>query len=220
MRRLVGTLAVFAVAAGLVAVAWFRPEWILQPVSTAQQSPPPVESIRPVPKASPGPLPEAVAALLEPGDLIGLGRAIAHPHGEQVCASGCAASRHPTPPLSWAKFQRLLEKWKQEPLGRPTPGLEQLLFYGRQSLVYLRRVAPEALEEKRRQFLQQQLQRTHVVVSFRVVDRQGVVRVYLPPTRVPLDIRHEYLMDTHDLQPVVTSGTIKRVGLYHLWQRI
>ncbi len=220
MQKFAGVVAVLAAVAAMVAVAWFRPEWIVPVSSPAQDvSGAPVRVER-VPEVSSGAVPEAVSALLEPGDLIGSGRAIAHPHGEQVCASGCAASRHPTPPLSWTKFQRLLEQWKQEPLGQPTPGLEQLLFYGRQSLVYLRRVPQQALEEKRRRFLEEQLRRTHVAVSFRVVDEHGVVRVYLPPTRVPLDIRHEYLMDAHDLQPLVTSGTVKRVGLYHLWQRI
>ena len=219
MRTAISWLVGLAVAGSVLAVAWFRPEWIVPAASSVQGNPSPV-AVTPVPEASPGAVPEAVSSLLEPGDLIGSGRAIAHPHGEQVCASGCAASRHPTPPLTWAKFQRLLARWQQEPLGEPTPALEELLFYGRQSLVYLRRVPPEALSEKRRRFLEEQLRRTHVVVGFRVVDEHGVVRVFLPPTRVPLDIRHEYLMDTHDLQPLVTSGTVKRVGLYHLWQRI
>jgi len=219
MRTVISWLAALAVAGGVLAVAWFRPEWIVPPAPSVQGKTSPA-AVDPIPDASPGAVPEAVSSLLEPGDLIGSGRAIAHPHGEQVCASGCAASRHPTPPLTWAKFQQLLAQWKQEPLGEPTPALEALLFYGRQSLVYLRRVPPEALNEKRRRFLEEQLRRTHVVVSFRVVDEHGVVRVFLPPTRVPLDIRHEYLMDAHDLQPLVTSGTVKRVGLYHLWQRI
>ena len=216
-RQLLTWLGVLGAAGVLLALGWWKPQWLV-PWERAQ--PPLAAAVKPVPEQSAGPLGPAVRELLEPGDLIGSGRAIAHPHGEQVCASGCAASRHPTPALSWAKFRGLLARWQQEPLGQPTPALEELLFYGRQSLVYLSRVPSGELSRRRRRFLEKQLQRMHVAVAFRVVDEHGVIRVYLPPTRVPLDIRHEFLMDTHDLQPLITSGTVKRVGLYHLWQRI
>jgi hypothetical protein len=37
---------------------------------------------------------------------------------------------------------------------------------------------------------------------------------------VPLDRRHVFKMDTKDLPPLITSGTVKRVGLHHLWTRL
>ncbi len=163
---------------------------------------------------------QAVSAYLDPEDQIGAGRAHAHPHGDQVCASGCAASNHPTPLLTKDEYLRLIGDYANQPMTEDSPALEALLYYGRQTEMYLDRVGPQALDDRRLTFLRRELTRTHAYVSFRVVDTNGVIRVYLPPTRVALDIRHEFTMDTHELQPLVTSGTIKRVGLYHLWQRI
>ena len=37
---------------------------------------------------------------------------------------------------------------------------------------------------------------------------------------VPLDRRHEFDMQVNNVQPLITSGTVKRVGLYHLWNRL
>ncbi len=163
---------------------------------------------------------QAVSAYLDPEDQIGGGRAHAHPHGNQVCASGCAASNHPTPLLVKDEFVKLINDYATQPMTEDSPALEALLYYGRQTEMYLDRVGADALDDQRLAFLQRELTRTHAYVSFRVVDDDGVIRVYLPPTRVALDIRHEFTMDTHELQPLITSGTIKRVGLYHIWQRI
>lgn len=162
----------------------------------------------------------AVATYLDPEDQVGSGRAHAHPHGEQICASGCAANNHPTPLLEKPEYLRLIGEYATQPMTEESPALEALLYYGRQTSMYLDRVGAEALDERRLAFLKRELSRTHAYVSFRVVDDEGMIRVYLPPTRVPLDIRHEFTMDTARLQPLETSGTVKRVGLYHIWQRI
>jgi len=37
---------------------------------------------------------------------------------------------------------------------------------------------------------------------------------------VPFDRRHVFEMKTNSLQPLVTSGTVKRVGLNHAWIRL
>jgi len=52
------------------------------------------------------------------------------------------------------------------------------------------------------------------------LDEAGEVRSWLPATRVPLDRRHEFDMEVHDVQRLITSGTVKRVGLDHLWTRL
>jgi hypothetical protein len=46
------------------------------------------------------------------------------------------------------------------------------------------------------------------------------VRSWLDPTEVPFDRRHVFEMEASGVQPLVTSGTVKRVGLYHLWTRL
>ena len=40
------------------------------------------------------------------------------------------------------------------------------------------------------------------------------------PERVPLDRRHVFELTPADLQPLVASGTVKRVGLHHIWTRL
>ncbi len=162
----------------------------------------------------------AVSSYLEDGDLTGGGRAHAHPHGTAICASGCAVSNHPTRPLAKAEFHQLLTAFAGQPMSEESQALEALMYYGRQALLYLDREGASPLDAGRAAFLRQQLLRTHVLVHIRVVDEHGKQRVSMPPARVPLDIRHEFVMDTADLQPLKTSGTVKRVGLNHLWQRL
>lgn len=147
-------------------------------------------------------------------------RAQFHAHGAQVCASGCAASRHPTNELTKSKYLWLLKQFAEEPMSEDSPALESLLFYGRQTLVWMNRLGTEPLDKKRTAFLKRQLTRTHALISFRIVDEHGETRVFMPPTRVPLDRRHEFRMETKDLPPLITSGTVKRVGLHHLWTRL
>lgn len=148
------------------------------------------------------------------------GRALFEPHGEQVCASGCAVSRHPTEELSDASFEDLIQQYANEPMGEESQALETLLFFGPQSLQRLEQHGCGVLDQQRFDFLRQELQRTHARIAIRVVDESGVVRTWLPSTRVPLDRRHVFTMDVQNVQPLVTSGTVKRVGLYHLWTRL
>ena len=147
-------------------------------------------------------------------------RAIFHAHGKQVCASGCAASRHPTGTLSKAKYHWLLRRFAEQPLNETSPALESLLYFGRQTALWMQREGTGNLDAARLELLRRELRHTHAIVRFRVVDEHGVVRVSIPPTRVPLDRRHVFKMDTTDLPALITSGTVKRVGLHHLWTRL
>ena len=149
------------------------------------------------------------------------GRAFAHPHGKSTCASGCASDQHPTPPLLKEEFHRLMGLYAHEPMSDQSEGLETLLYYGRQSLLYLDHLGKEPLDDKRAAFLRRELSRTHVYVELRVIDEFGQVRVWNKAARVPLDVRHGFEFTTNDYQRIEEStGTVKRVGLYHLWQRI
>ena len=118
------------------------------------------------------------------------------------------------------KFQRLLDEFAQQPMSENSPALEKLLYFGRQADRWIARHGTKPLDAKRARFLRRQLSRTHALVSFRIVDEHGVVRVHIPPTRVPLDRRHVFTMQVKDLPPLITSGTVKRVGLHHLWTRL
>ena len=146
--------------------------------------------------------------------------AIFHAHGHDVCPSGCAASRHPTDELTRLRFRQLMAQLALEPMDETSPAFETLLYFGRQAKEFVESEGTLPLDPARATILRRELARTHARVSIRVVDEQGDVRAWLPPTRVPLDRRHEFPMETNKVQPLQTSGTVKRVGLYHLWNRL
>lgn len=143
-----------------------------------------------------------------------------HAHGEEVCASGCAASNHPTEELTEAHFRKLLVELEYEPMNRTNNALEALLFFGPQTKAMLLEHGYGELDSERAKFLWEELAVTHARISIRVVDQHGEIRTWIQPTRVPFDRRHVFKMETENLQPLVTSGTVKRVGLDHLWTRL
>ncbi|MEM7782513.1 MAG: hypothetical protein AAF939_04725 [Planctomycetota bacterium] len=146
--------------------------------------------------------------------------AIFEPHGESVCASGCAASRHPTGQLTRSRFFQLLNEVPLEPLDRTNTAMEELFYFGTQAYRFIQAEGFGPLDTVQSEFIWNQLQKTHALISIRVVDESGRIRTWLEPTRVPLDRRHVFEMETDGLQPLVTSGTVKRVGLDHLWVRL
>ncbi|MDH3719031.1 MAG: hypothetical protein OES79_13015 [Planctomycetota bacterium] len=147
-------------------------------------------------------------------------RAAFHAHGQQICASGCAASRHPTEELTEARFHELIARYADEPVSEESLALETLLYFGRQTREMLARVETLPLDPRRARVLARELAITHARIAIRVVDQDGEIRTWLPPTSIPFDRRHVFDMETHNVQPLVTSGTVKRVGLYHLWTRL
>lgn len=143
-----------------------------------------------------------------------------HPHGQEVCASGCAASNHPTATLTRIEFVDLMEKFANQPLTEESFALESLLYYGRQTLSMIETYGSQNLDEARLSFLRSQLEFTHADVQIRIVDESGEVRSWIKPTKVPFDRRHVFTMETKNVQNLVTSGTVKRVGLHHMWTRL
>ena len=146
--------------------------------------------------------------------------AIFEAHGEQQCASGCAVSRHPTTELSTTKFKRLIEQLALGKLDNSNQALEELIYFGTQTRKQIESDGVGELAKERAAFLWDQLTITHAKVSIRVKDETGAVRTWIEPTLVPFDRRHVFDMKTNNVQPLVTSGTIKRVGLNHLWTRL
>lgn len=153
------------------------------------------------------------------------GVAHAAPHGKVVCASGCAANAHPKRALKKDEFLKLMAEYAKEPVKTedksiPT-ALDQLLYYGRQTRMYLSTLGYEPLDEAHTEFLKKELRVTHAWLEFRVIDDEGVVRVALKKTKVPLEIRYEFHpLEYTNIQRAETSGTLRRTGLYHCWQRI
>ncbi len=147
-------------------------------------------------------------------------RAIFESHGHQLCASGCAVSRHPTPYLSKDTYERLIADYSRGPMDETNAALETLLFFGPQTRRRIEQQGVGSLDSARVQFLWNQLKCTQAVIRLRVVDREGNVRSWLDETVVPFDRRHIFDMEVNDVPDLVTSGTVKRVGLKHIWVRL
>ena len=148
-------------------------------------------------------------------------RAHPHPHGDKVCASGCALSRHPTARLSSDRFEQLLSKIIRDPQDQEAS--DELFYFGPQAAEKLRTAPakfkadiPDAIYED----LMSELSRDHAFVSLQLVSRDGVLLAELPAQRVPLDLRHEYDLIEQEIPPLLASGTVKRVGRYTLWSRL
>ena len=147
--------------------------------------------------------------------------AIFHPHGDQQCASGCAASRHPTRRLTRERLQELLATVEQRPLDDRNPAFEELLYFGPQALEMWQRYERRfPLAKATTARLVEEWRKSHVGVQLRLLDSAGNVCAWLPATQVPLDRRHVFTMRTDQLPPLIASGTVKRVGVHHLWTRL
>ena len=152
--------------------------------------------------------------------------AVFHGHGEKVCASGCSISRHPTDRLTKREYLRLIDQLAADvdpPEHEPADSsfaLDSLLFYGRQTSQLMKRYGTGNLSPATAESLKRELKYTHAKISIRVIDESGETRSWLTPTKVPLDRRHVFSMQTQRLQPLVISGTVKRVGRDHLWTRL
>jgi hypothetical protein len=147
--------------------------------------------------------------------------AVPHPHGNRMCASGCTLSNHPTAELSDAEFRRLCGEFAAELPYAPSPALDALLYYGSQTKRLATATSVDVLPLPHRVFLNGELQRTHAYVALRALDERGKPRVWIAPTRVPLDLRHVYDVRADGIPgPIASSGTVKRVGLQSVWQRI
>jgi len=148
-------------------------------------------------------------------------RAHSEPHGHQQCASGCAVSHHPTQRLSIAECQSLLVAYQKTPFDQQGDALDALLYYGVQTQVRLRnQLLSDLLDADHLRFLKTELSRDRAIVAIRLVDQFGKVRANLPPTEVPQHVRQVFKFDVHDIQPLICSGTVKRVGKNHIWQRL
>ena len=148
-------------------------------------------------------------------------RAHRHPHGKKVCSSGCALSDHPTEDLTATEYRKLLIAYTKEKLPDGGPALDSLCYYGTQVSKLLKKDNSKILDQEHLDFLTRELRKTMCYIEFRVITEDGIVRVWMPPTKVPLDVRYVFDMETKEIeQPITTSGTVKRTGLHHIWQRI
>ena len=156
--------------------------------------------------------------LVQPDDLHHHSRAHAHPHGDKVCASGCALSRHPTERLTDEALCDILAKFADAE--QHQNAIDELIYYGPQAALRLRDLKADAIPEQLHKTLLKELSRRKASVSLRLVSADGRLLADLPGTVVPLDLRHEFDMREHGIPTLLASGTVKRVGEYKLWSRL
>jgi hypothetical protein len=155
--------------------------------------------------------------------LLAAGSARADDHGPAVkkgCAGGCAAAHPQKFDIAPEKIEELLAAMAAQPAGATSPELETLLFHGTTVARYLETYGTDPLGEAQAKFLLSELERTHAMLEVRVVDEDGVVRAYLPETRVPIGSQfHMEMPETTDLPVPEVSGSLARVGVNYVWSR-
>lgn len=140
------------------------------------------------------------------------------PKKKPSCAS-CGDARHPTPPLALEEYDRLLVQYSREPIDA-SDALDALCFYGVQARAMIETHGTGGLDPERAAFLRRETSRTHAYLSVRVIDEHGVLRVSMMRKKVAFDQRSHHAVDeVVDVEPPEISGTVKRVGLYHIWAR-
>jgi hypothetical protein len=143
------------------------------------------------------------------------------PDEPPTCATGCAAAQDTLPALTAFEYARLLELMRAEPLTGDNEALETLLFHGERTRELMEAHGTEELDEEQNAFLERELARDHVRLEVRLVTEDGRERAHLGPVRVPLgEKQHLHPENTTDLTPPEISGTVRRVGLNHLWTRL
>ena len=135
------------------------------------------------------------------------------------CTNGCSLSKHDLPTLEASEFRDLLAAYAAGPLDETNAALETLLFHG-DATVALLETRPPALPEEHARFLARELARRHARIELRVIDVDGRELVRLDPTTVTLGVKAHVHPTRSSLPPLEFSGTVKRVGLYHLWTRL
>ncbi len=142
------------------------------------------------------------------------------PTAPPSCATGCAAIATPEKTLSLEEYELLLQRFAAEPPSAESAALEALLFHGAEARRLLAQHGPGPLDRERAALLGRELARRRVLLSLRLVGEEGVVRASFGPRSVPLDDRrHLAMTEATDLSLPEISGSVRRVGLNHLWTR-
>ena len=112
-----------------------------------------------------------------------------------------------------------LDQIAQAPVGQATLGIETLLFHAAETERLLEREGTGPLSEAHIRWLEHELARQTVDLSFRLVTEDGRVLGALQQQVALKTKQHLLLEDTDTLETIEVSGKTKRVGLHHLWSR-
>lgn len=141
-----------------------------------------------------------------------------HSTDTDVCATGCSAASYVEPELDMDEYLRLVDAAAAGAWSEDNAALESLLFYGEAAARLTREHGTGGFASE---LLLSELDRSHATLSVRLVNASGVERVTLAPARIPLgEKQHLFPEHSSDVQVPEISGTVRRVGLNHLWTRL
>ena len=145
---------------------------------------------------------------------------IGEPSSGSDCVGGCNAVKDTTDELTGKEIKELLAVVANGAAKRANHALETLLFHGRQVSSYVGERGADPLDTVQTQRLRAELAKTHTLISLRVIDSDGRVRMELCEN-VPVGIKqHLHPTSADGFTPPEVSFTVQRVGLRHLWTRI
>ena len=138
---------------------------------------------------------------------------------DEECKTGCSLAKHSVPDFTEADYHEALAAYASAPVDVSSEGLDKLLFYGTRTKKLMQELGTEALPPSHVEFLRRELSRDHALVSLRLVDEAGTVRVAYGPTPVPLGVKQHLQPAGKDLQAMEFNGTVMRTGVNYLWSR-
>lgn len=139
------------------------------------------------------------------------------------CVGSCAFVHDAPPELDAARYQALVKAFASEPMAAGSEALEEILFHHVAARALVARLGTDPLDPERAAFLRRELGQERAWIDMRVVDADGVERIRLRPNHVLMDHKQHLFPAAADLvrmQELEVSGTVRRVGLDHLWTRL
>ena len=144
----------------------------------------------------------------------------AAPAEGEACTTGCSLAKHAIPDFTEEMFAEALASYATSAATETSEALDTLLFYNKRTTELLDTLGHGPLSEDHVSFLRSELARDQAVVSIRMVDENGVVRVSYGPEKVSLGKKqHLAPSETGNLFAMEFNGTVMRTGLNYLWSR-
>ncbi|MEM7205269.1 MAG: hypothetical protein AAF628_33750 [Planctomycetota bacterium] len=138
-----------------------------------------------------------------------------HPDGG---CSSCGGSSHFLPPPAPGEFDGWIRRYATEPMAEGSEALETLLYHDARSRELLATRGAPQLDADRHAYLARELARERAIVSLRVVDAAGTEHLRVDDATVRIGEK-AHLHATGQSDACEFSGTVKRVGVHHLWAR-
>jgi hypothetical protein len=138
---------------------------------------------------------------------------------KEKCTTSCSLAKHKIPDFTARDFEKTLAAYAASPDREAGEELEKLLFYGADTVEYIKEVGTANLPAAHLEFLQRELRRDHAIVELRMVDDNEVVLVSYGPTSVPLGAKQHLAPVGKNLQAMEFNGTVMRTGVNYLWSR-